>query len=206
MFNKDLKESVKKILQSLLPEFRQSFAFPIKGKVLKVYTDENKYKCDVLPLRNNLEEIVVSGKSLQVIKEVEINTITNGDNRGIFALPEEGSIVRVSFYGGDFNFPFVDAVLGFKTPPLEKGEVAVYKDKNCFISLKPNGTVYVKTSGEVQIDSSLATVNATTVTINADRVNLGGSGGLAVARKGDKVQVGDQYGTIIEGSAKIFSE
>ena len=60
MFNRDLKESVKKILQSIFPELKQSLAFPIKGKVLKVYTEGGKYKCDVLPLRNNLEEIKVN--------------------------------------------------------------------------------------------------------------------------------------------------
>lgn len=213
MFNRDLKESVKKILQSIFPELKQSLAFPIKGKVLKVYTQNGKYKCDVLPLRNNLEEIKVNEKPLQVIKEVEINTITNGDNRGFFALPAEGSIVRVSFYNGDFNFPFVDAVLNSKTPALEKEEVAIYRSQNCLITLKSDNTIKIVTDGNVEIEcnsakltSSITEITADTATIKAQRVNLGGSAGIEVARKGDTVKVGDQYGTITSGSAKVFAE
>lgn len=210
MFNKDLKESVKKILQSLLPELTEQLAFPIKAKVLKVYTESNKYKCDVLPLRNNLEEIEVSNKfysvkkSLQVIKEVEINSIANGDVRGFFALPEKDSIVRVSFYNGDFNFPFVDAVLSSKTPALEDGEVSIYRDKDTYITLKKDKTININSTQKVTVKTtSEIEINGNETNLIASKVNLSGKDGKGVVCVGMKCNFG---GTHAVGSTKVKAE
>jgi len=232
-FNQALKDSVKEILRSIFPEFRRQLYFPIKGRVNKVYTAAGQYHCDVAPLRNNEETWTTltpdgSEKAAQVIKEVAIDSITNGPSRGIFALPAVGSIVRISFYDGDPNYPFVDAVLSGESPALEEGEVAIYQSAGHHVRLKPDGTLAVTAPGNVDVEAGgKAVVNATgDVTVNTQgniegnckdmtlscenatisasgSVSLGGSGGKGVARIGDLVD--SQTMKIKEGSDKVKS-
>ena len=82
-----------------------------------------------------------------------------------------------------------------KHPPLQAGEVAVYDDLGKTIVLKRDGTI--------TIDALKVEVTAGSVVVNSGDVSLGGTGGPAVARLGDQVQVGPSIGTIIEGSGAV---
>ena len=63
-----------------------------------------------------------------------------------------------------------------------------------------DATANRETLGGVTID-----VAEDSFSVTAPAVNLGASGGEAVARKGDKVLVNGIVGEIIEGSGKVFS-
>ncbi len=66
----------------------------------------------------------------------------------------------------------------------------------------PDGVVVEITGGKL-------TITCTEATVNADTVNLGGTGGKEVARIGDKVEVkrGSSKGLwpIVEGSSTVFA-
>ena len=222
MLDGNLKSLLRELLRYARLNLRHQYAFPIKAKVLRVYTGANQYLCDVQPLRNNgqvWEVPLADGNTsrLSPIKRVEINTITTGASRGIFALPEVGTVVRISFWGGDRNYPYVDAVLNPRTPELEIGEVAIYRSAETYIRLRQSGEINVR-AGSAQVDlgadgsvavtadGSVTVTSDSQVVVNCSDVRLGGPGGQAVARIGDQVQVGSNTGTIIEGSSRVRSE
>lgn len=95
---------------------------------------------------------------------------------------------------------------------LVDGEVAIHDDQDQVVILKRDGIEIsspfrvsinaptVQVSAEtVSIDAETCTITATTADIDAAHINLGGAGGLAVARVGDTV-VG---GVITQGSTKV---
>lgn len=217
--NEDLRKAIMEIMNQLLPEIRRQLFFPIKARVSKVYTQANRYLVDVVPLRNNGEAMSVLNSEgneveLQVIKEVPVNTFTNGPERGVFALPVKDSVVRLSFYGGDLNYPFVDAVLADKTPALEAEEVGMYQGTGHFVRLLSDGSLEVMTPGNITVNAGgdAAIVSAGNASLisggdvlvqAAGSVDIGGSGGSAVARVGDAVEVDGKTGQITEGSSKV---
>ena len=76
------------------------------------------------------------------------------------------------------------------------------------IKVTGTGTLNLETSGDITITSSGGnlTINATTATVNASMVNLGGSGGKPVARQGDNVVSGTTViGQIQAGSSKVMA-
>ena len=208
-FNNSLRNSVKQIFRSLFPEFRRQLYFPIKGRVKKVYTAAGKYCCDVEPLKNNEESWTTPApdgteKVAQVIKEVAIDSVSNGPARGIFALPAVDSIVRVSFYDGDPNFPFIDAVLpGATTPALDTTEVAIYQGENFSIRMRASGALAITAPGDVTVTAGGNLVaTSKKATINADEVNLAGVGGKGVVCVGHTCNF---TGTHPKGSTKVKS-
>lgn len=75
------------------------------------------------------------------------------------------------------------------------------------ITITGTGTVNLNTKGNITITSSEGnlTINATTATVNATTINLGGEGGAGVAKVGSKVTSnglpnGSTVGFIAEGS------
>lgn len=81
----------------------------------------------------------------------------------------------------------------YRLKSLQPGEVALYDDQEQAVHLMRDG-ILVKSAFKV-------TVEAPEVLVDADRVDLGGEGGAAVARVGDPVAGGHITG----GSGKVFS-
>lgn len=76
------------------------------------------------------------------------------------------------------------------------------------IKVTGTGTLNLNTSGDITITSSSGnlTINATTATVNASMINLGGDGGKPVARQGDNVVSGTTViGQIQAGSSKVMA-
>lgn len=86
----------------------------------------------------------------------------------------------------------------YRLKNLEEGEVALYDDQGQTIILKRDG-IRIETDQKVDIVADQVNVEASTVTVTADTVNLGGTGGAAVARVGDPVA----GGFITAGSSKV---
>ncbi len=97
-------EFIEALKNALFP----NMAAPCLAKVIKIYegAGANKYACDVQVLTaGSLEE------TDQIIAEVPISPIWAGKKkRGIYAIPEEGQIVIVSFIGWNESFPFIDGI------------------------------------------------------------------------------------------------
>ena len=86
----------------------------------------------------------------------------------------------------------------YRLRAMEAGEVAIYDDLDQVVRLKRDG-IFVSSPFKIDIEAPEVTVTADVATIEADTVNLGGTGGPAVARVGDTV-VG---GVITSGSPKV---
>lgn len=204
--------NIKSIMESLVKamrlDIRKQYAFPIKGRVLEVYLEANQYFVDVQPLRNNEDEWEAeqadgTKKKMPAIKKIHLDTLTNGPTRGVFCLPAKGSIVRVNFWNGDWNWPFVDAVLWSETPAIEEQEVAIYRDETTSIRMRDNGDIEVRTAAKVYVEAQDVEVVADTVLVDSDSIDLAGTGGPDVARVGDEVEVDGKTGTITSGSSKV---
>ncbi|VWX62608.1 phage baseplate assembly protein V [Sphingorhabdus sp. 109] len=96
----------------------------------------------------------------------------------------------------------------YRMKALETGEVALYDDLGNFIKLGRNKieitavTEAHVTAPDVTIDAEAdCTITAGSCTINSDDINLGASGGPAVARIGDDVDLVN--GKILTGSDKV---
>ena len=76
-------------------------------------------------------------------------------------------------------------------------------DEEGFVISKDNTVLTLKTSG-VKIQGGTVDIEALTANVNASSVNLGGSGGLGVARIGDTVDL--STGKIITGSSIVKAE
>lgn len=208
MLDGNLKALMAEMLRTIRLDIRKQYAFPVKARVLAVYLEANQYFADVQPLRNNLDAWEVeqedgTKRKMPSIKKVRINTITNGSSRGFFAIPAIDKIVRVSFWNGDWNWPFIDAVLWDETPQLDEKEVAVYRDADTSIRLRENGDIEIRSKAKVYVEAADVEVKADTVVIESGSIDLAGDGGPAVARIGDQVRVGDSTGEITSGSSKV---
>jgi phage baseplate assembly protein V len=128
---------------------------------------------------------------------------------GLAAHPHAGAEAVVAFAGGLRSHPLVLSVADrrYRLKSLTAGEVAIYDDQGQVVWLKrdgiyvESGTKIVISAPQVEVTAETVTVDADTASIVADTVNLGGSGGTAVARVGDDVNM--QTGKIVSGSAKV---
>lgn len=104
----------------------------------------------------------------------------------------EGIIVRI---GGTASHGVIIVVddRRYRLTDLAQGEVALYDDLGQVIHLKRDG-ILIKSEMKVRVE-------AERVDVIADTVNLGGDGGMGVARIGDSVS----GGVITGGSTKVFA-
>lgn len=99
----NLEEKLEEAVKQFSPVFG-----PIKCQVTRVYQEGEGYYCDGQPCRPNGE--VRADKAL--IRKIPIDPLFNGDERGLYVLPEVGGFIRVGFYENDSNFPYFDNQLG----------------------------------------------------------------------------------------------
>lgn len=161
---------------------------------------------------------VNDSKGLQVLQVqgplgALINNVLRIQEYGSTSNPPIDSECVLIFLGGERSAPLAiatdDRVIRKKN--LEPGETAIYGKDGQYVLLKDGDIIEIKTgSGKVTIDAGgdveikaagNATIEAGTVTITGTAlVNLGGTGGAAVARVGDSVSGGH---TITGGSSKV---
>jgi phage baseplate assembly protein V len=82
----------------------------------------------------------------------------------------------------------------YRLKALSPGEVAIYDDQGQAVHLKRDG-IYLATTMKVQVDAQGEVI------VNAPTVSLAATGGPAVARVGDQVNL--ETGLIETGSAKV---
>jgi phage baseplate assembly protein V len=119
---------------------------------------------------------------------------------GFTSVPLPGAEAAVMCAGGLRSHALVIAVADrrYRLKGLQAGEVAIYDDQGQKIVLMRD-RIAITSPFKVEVTAPTVIVDADTATITADTVNLGGTGGVGVARIGDHV-VG---GVITEGSTKV---
>ena len=123
------------------------------------------------------------------------------------SVPFEEAEAIVLFPAGTRSHAVVIAVDDRRHRPtdLEPGESVQYDDQGQFIRIyrdriEINSPMKViVNSPSVEVNGDAVTVTATNVTVESDTINLGGTGGQAVARVGDSVA----GGFITSGSSKV---
>lgn len=89
----------------------------------------------------------------------------------------------------------------YRLRSMQEGEVALYDDQGQIIYLTRDG-IRITTPFKIDIEAEGAvSITAQSADVIADAVNLGGTGGAAVARVGDSVA----GGVITSGSAKVMA-
>lgn len=185
------------IFLEIFPEFR-GYHFPVRARVVRVHEDAGRigdhgrrYSVDVQPLRPDGSE----DDQAPVIPDVELPVIWAGPGRGIYALPEVGSIVRIGFYYNDPSAPFVDAVLGygFDCPAHPAGSLIIQQADGTSIEIDPEHNVHLRTpetligdigkswkikteSAEIQCSKTALVTAGETAHVDAPQVNLAGGG------------------------------
>lgn len=154
---KELKATIKTIILEIFPEL-QGYHYPIKGKVVKVHESAGKsnefnnfYSCDIQPLKK--DGAIDEGSP--VIPDVEIPVIWGGPQRGIYVLPEIGTIVRVGFYYHDPAMPFIDAILGngYEMPEHLLGSLIIQQTNGIKIEINKQGEILIKSKEKITADS-----------------------------------------------------
>lgn len=131
---------------------------------------------------------------------------------GFVSSPPLGSEVIVIRQGGHGSLPIVVATnhQPSRHRNLEPGDAGIHDVRGAYVLLLPAGPVIDAAGGDVTIQNArnisvtgtgTVTVHAPHVTVESDDVNLGASGGPAVARIGDDVDLAT--GKIISGSSKV---
>lgn len=119
---------------------------------------------------------------------------------GFTSKPHAGAEVAMVFVGGLRSHGLVIGIEDrrYRLKDMEDGEVAIYDDLGQCVHLKRDG-IEITTEQRVTVNADSVEVNAESVVVNSDDINLGGSGGAAVARVGDPVA----GGVITAGSSKV---
>ena len=95
-----------KFYEDIRKHIANIYSFPVKAKVIKSYTDKNKYFVDVKALDLDGSE------TKTIYPKCEVPKIFGTANGGIFCVPAKDSIVRINFEQGNKNYPYVESVLG----------------------------------------------------------------------------------------------
>lgn len=144
---------------------------------------------------------------IELLEGESQDAVERFQNYGLTSVPHPGAEALVVFAGGLRSHGVVLAVEDrrYRLRGLEAGEVALYDDLGNVVKLGRDAIVVTAVSKltvdapAIEVTCQTAEVTADSVTITANTVDLGGSGGAAVARIGDDV-VG---GKIISGSSKV---
>lgn len=118
---------LKTLVEEIKPDLRSYMQLPIKAKVVACHYGANNYTVDLQPLKHDLSV----DETRPIIKEVPLSTGwgSSSSPKGRFCLPRTGAIVRIGFYDGDPNDPYIDDTIAGKSPALEEGELLILEDK-----------------------------------------------------------------------------
>lgn len=206
-----LREALRRLVEALWPELGHRTHLPHKARVLRVRSragvagppGEVGYSVDVEPLT---PEGRPDPRRPREIRDVPLDVPWAGQGRGVYGLPEPGTLVRIAYYEGNPAYPYVDGILseGRQVPAVAPGEYLVQRDGDTWVRLKPDGEIEAQAAPGVLLrlrpDGTVELRGTAVVRVDAPRIELAG-GGPPVARVGDPV-VG---GVIAAGSGKVFA-
>ncbi len=149
----NLAAELRALIEGLHPDLRKHFRPSLLGKVVAVHDDdedsENYYRVDVVVGAD--EE---SGEQGLSMPKVPVASLFAQDGYGIFALPEVGAEVTVSFHDGDVTRPYVESPIfyGNKAPAgFTSGTIAIRGKQGQKIELKPHANEIVLSCASLKL-------------------------------------------------------
>jgi hypothetical protein len=143
----DLAAVLKQVVEGLHPDLRRFFRPSLLGKVVAV--DDENYRVDVVVGGN--EELDEPGLALP---QVPVASLFAQDGYGIWALPEVGAEVTVSFHDGDITQPYVESPIFFRNAVpagFTTGTIAIRGKQGQKVELKPGSNEIVLSAGSVKL-------------------------------------------------------
>ncbi len=159
--DKSLTKALKTLVEQIKPDLRAHMRLSLLGKVVAV--NEDDYRVDVVvgDIRGVDETGDIGGVASDDSKKPDTNTLDlpnlpvsslfAQDGYGIWALPEVGAEVTVSFYEGDVTRPYVEAPVfynnrapeGFREGCFKTGTIAIVGKQGQKLILKPDSSEVV---------------------------------------------------------------
>ena len=149
----DLAAELKKLVEGLHPDLRAFFRPSLLGKVVAVHDDDSDpdtyYRVDVVVGAD--EESGEEGLSLP---NVPCASLFAQEGYGIWALPEVGAEVTVSFHDGDVTKPYVEAPIYFGNHApsgFKSGTFAIRGKQGQKIEMKPGANEIVLSCASLKL-------------------------------------------------------
>lgn len=178
----DLGKVLKELVEVVQPDLWRYLRFSLLGEVTQV--DEAAYAVEVS---------VPEGPTLP---DVPVNSLFAQDGYGIWALPEVGAEVVVSFEDGDLTRPYVEAPTYRNNKPpsgYRAGAIAIVDRQNQVIAIDPDqGSITITANTKVVIQAQQVEITGQGQTkivtpsavIESPSIQLGGAGAVDQAIKG----------------------
>jgi len=172
--DKSLTKALKTLVEQIKPDLRQHMRLSLLGKVVAV--NEDDYRVDVVV--GDIREVYETGDAGVVISDdsgdrdgsdkpdtktldlpnLPVSSLFGQDGYGIWALPEVGSEVTVSFYEGDVTRPYVEAPVfynnmapeGFKGDSFKTGTIAIVGKQGQKLIISPNSSEVVVIANSIK--------------------------------------------------------
>ena len=173
----DLTAELRKVLEGLRPDLRAWVRPSLLGKVVAVHA--GTYRVDVV-----VGGDPDSGEGGLSLPEVPVASVFAQAGYGVWALPEVGAEVTVSFHEGDVTQPYVEAPIWIaNTAPAgyAVGTLALHGKQGQRVVLKPD-------TSEVLVEADTVVVKATAGDASVEAsgiIRLGGAAATESLAKGD---------------------
>ena len=149
----NLASELKRLVEGLHPDLRKFFRPTLLGKVVAVHDDDSDedsyYRVDVVV--GGDEDTGDDGLSLPM---VPVASLFAQDGYGIWALPEVGAEVNVSFHDGDVTKPYVESPIfyGNQAPKgFTSGTIAIRGKHGQKIEMKPQSNEIVISTASLKL-------------------------------------------------------
>lgn len=143
----DLRTALDRVLRAMFPGVFGARP-TVRARVVKVHESagrmsdfDPRYSVDVQVLDRDGEP----DPAWPIIPDVELPMLWAGPGRGIFCVPDVGTVVRVGFYHGDQNQPYIEAIVGtgYQAPAHPVGRFLVVSGTTQ-IEITPEGDVVIR--------------------------------------------------------------
>jgi len=191
-----LAAELRRLVEGLHPDLRPFVRPSLLGKVVAV--DDEAYRVDVVVGAD--EE---AGEQGLALPQVPVASLFAQDGYGVWALPEVGAEVTVSFHDGDVTQPYVEAPIFFRNAApggFTSGTIAIRGKQGQKIELKPGSSEIVLSAGSVK----LVTLDKRQETVVGDEVRaIAGNQDVAVAAHHQTTAA--SLGLAVEGEARVMA-
>ncbi len=143
-----IEDLVKRVIFRLFPELKSKLHLPQWGKIIQVYAVEKPedstqleplYCVDIKLLDSTGRE----KDNFPTYEKISLPATGAGNQRGIYAYPNVGSLVELGFILGEQDKPFVKTVLiQHRTiPALSVNDVLISQDENNYLRVAGDGNI-----------------------------------------------------------------
>jgi hypothetical protein len=144
-----LADTLKQLVEAVRPDLRAFFRPSLLGKVVAVHEDE--YRVDVVVGETEEDEGLA-------LPKVPVSSLFAQDGYGVWALPEVGAEVTVSFHDGDVTQPYVEApgyFTGAAPSGYSTGTIAIRGKHGQEVIIHPDADKVTIRSSQILVDGQV---------------------------------------------------